>query len=374
MTKPKDSISDRLNILFIITGLRFGGAERLLLLTCKYLRAQYECTIKVVYFDPYAPMKKLFDEENIHTELVSRNLLTIPRLALNIFKQRYHVIHTHLIHADLYGRAAAILALPLHKHVIFTTVHDVHWFRWQKSIYYLLVRWIDLLLILPKACHVIAISNSVKELLLKSQHYQAAKISVLYNAIEINDTKKLKHYDGSFVKCLYLGRLVKEKNLFCLIDAMNLIRDDNVTLSIVGEGEEEADLRHKVQELKMMDKITFYGATKEPERYYQDHDIFILPSSHEGLGIVILEAFGHQLPVIGSNVHGIQELLSEQRGILFEDNNPNELADHIKTLSQNAELRSMYGQRGYDYVKQNHDIRQYVRQLNTLYYKALTSY
>jgi glycosyltransferase involved in cell wall biosynthesis len=318
-------------------------------------------------------MKKLFIEQSINTELVKLNIFTIPKLIKIILKERCQVVHTHLIHADILGRIAAIIALILNKHVIFTTVHDVHWFRWEKGFFYRIVRFGDFIQTLPKACHIIAISESVKDLLVQKQHYRPKKIEVLYNAIEITEGQKRIIADISSIKCLYLGRLVKEKNLSCLLRALSLLKNEPVSLTIVGEGEEESKLKSQIQELGIQGKVDFVSATLEPEKFYQSHDVFILPSSHEGLGIVILEAFHHRLPVIGSNVHGIRELLAEERGLLFEDNDEMVLAAHISTLLYKPELRSEYGQRGYEYVKINHDIREYVHRLHSLYHIALTA-
>ncbi|HNW59345.1 MAG TPA: glycosyltransferase [bacterium] len=373
MINKINKTSNELSILYVITGLRLGGAEKLLLLTSKHLQATYSCRIKIVYFDPYAPMKKLFDDADITTVQMNRNLLTIPRLIKIILKEQFQVIHTHLIHADIFGRTAAILALPFHKHVIFTTVHDVHWFRWAKGVRFSVIRWIDLLQTIPSATHIIAISEAVKELLIHKQLFKPEKIEVLYNAIEISDVKGKKMTAGPSMRCLYLGRLVREKNIPCLLRAISRLRDISISLTIVGEGEEEARLRDLAEQLAISEKVNFVGATLEPEKYYQEHDIFILPSTYEGLGIVVLEAFRNRLPVIAANVHGISELLADNRGILFENDNAEELAECIRTLLDNPALRQEYGQRGYDYVKQHHDIREYVRLLNYFYSKALTA-
>ncbi len=359
-----------MKILYIITGLRFGGAEKLLYLTCKQLREKYGAEIRVIYFDPYAPMRSLFAGLPVQTILLRRNPALLPRLLLHIRRERYNVVHTHLIHADIYGRLAALLAGPSASPAVFSTVHDLDWFRWQKGLYFYLVRKIDYWLSLPQRSHVIAISQSVRNLLIEKQNYSAQKIVLLYNAIEVATDVAPKPSQPQVIRCLYLGRLVKKKNIPCLIHALALLRAPNLLLTIVGEGEEEAALKQLVKDLNLTSLIHVHPTTLEVAPYYQQSDIFILPSSYEGLGIVILEAFSHRLPVIGSNVHGITELLADDRGLLFDNGDPVDLAERIKTLLQNPEKRTYYGNRGYEYVQRHHDIQHYVAKLVDLYAEA----
>jgi len=355
-----------MKILFIITGLRYGGAEKLLYLTCKYLTSAYGADIRVIYFDPYAPMQPFFIELGIKTELVPRNLALLPRLFKRLREGHYDIVHTHLIHADIYGRLAALLMGKRQNYTIFTTVHDVDWFRWQRGWYFALVRTIDTWLSQSKRCRVIAISKAVKEMLIERQNYEGEKITILYNAIEI-DANPSPHLPTQTIKCLYLGRLVKKKNIPCLLQAIARLKSHDLMLTIVGEGEEEKFLQELVVQLDLQDKVRFFPATWEVESYYRESDLFILPSTYEGLGIVILEAFSHALTVIGSDVHGISELLADDRGILFPNNDVQALADGIEELIRNPQRRIYYGRRGYAYVKSNHDIRDYARMLYQLY-------
>jgi len=122
-----------------------------------------------------------------------------------------------------------------------------------------------------------------------------------------------------------------------------------------------------VNELNLDHCVHFFPATLDVERFYKEADIFILPSSYEGFGMVVLEAFSHFLPVIGSDVHGISELLADNRGLLFQKNNAHALAQKIDLLIRNPHQRAYLGQRGYDYVKTHHDIHDYVHQLQLLY-------
>ena len=71
--------------------------------------------------------------------------------------------------------------------------------------------------------------------------------------------------------------------------------------------------------------------------------------------------------MIGSDVHGISELLAEERGLLFPANDTKKLSEMIARLAQSPQLRAQYGRRGYEYVQAKHDIREYVKSLYRLY-------
>ena len=114
-------------------------------------------------------------------------------------------------------------------------------------------------------------------------------------------------------KFLYVGRLVKEKNLEYLIHKFNSYPE--LSLSIVGFGQLEDDLK-KISN----SNIHFLGAINNIDlpKYYQKSDVFILPSISETWGLVIEEALNNGTPVMVSNHVGCaQELVNEYTGVVF---------------------------------------------------------
>lgn len=364
-----------MKILYIITGLRHGGAEKLLYLTCKYLREKYAVEILVCYFDPYAPMQPLFDGIGVETRCIKRNLFTVFRLAKLIRERDIDVVHTHLIHADIYGRIAALLPFRKKDLKIVSTAHGTEWFRWRKSIYCAMVRRLDRWLSLPENSRIIAISASVRDMLIMNEGIAADKITLLYNAVEVPDAlpPSREREIHAPLRILYVGRLAPEKNIPCLLRAMTRLRDIPITLTIVGEGKMADALADEIIERDLMHRVQLAGASLTPEAFYASHDLFVLPSMHEGLGIVILEAFCHGLPVIGSRVDGIVELLDEDRGLLFDSDDDAQLASHIWMLSRDAEMCQILRQRGFEYVSTTHDIRQYIKVLMQIYEDTVSS-
>ena len=305
---------------------------------------------------------------------MQRNLWLLPRLILFIIRGRYDIIHTHLIHADILGRLAAFMTVFGHQTAVFSTAHGIEWFRKRKSICCALIRLIDRCLAVPARSKVIAISQSVYYHLVNAQKIPAAKVFLLYNAIDIPDLSIVPgtRARGEQFKLLFVGRLAPEKNLPCLFRALSLLGEKSISLTIVGEGRLADQLKELSMSYGISHRVTFAGATLDPHEYYSTHDALILPSSSEGLGGVILEAFSHHMPVIGSDVEGIRELLQSGRGLLFPNDDHHKLAEQIVLLLSNRLLCDHLGKEGYEYLVANHDIHDYIRQLYELYCDSIS--
>jgi glycosyltransferase involved in cell wall biosynthesis len=353
-----------MKILYIITGLRFGGAEKLLYLTCKWMIKRHGASIHVIYFDPFAPILVPLEQLGVKCQQVERSLLGFLHLCKEIKRRPYDIVHTHLIHADILGRMAVLFSGNIRAKV-FTTVHGTEWFRRENSFFPVIVRFVDKLLSLPSRHNVVAISQSVRKLLLERERINSQKITLLYNAIEMPENTAACSVGHCSV--VYVGRLSEEKNVPCLIRAFHELNSSDISLSIVGTGPLENDLKKLTNNLNLSNQIKFRGTQFDLSDIYESHDILVLPSNYEGLGIVILEAFSYKLSVIGSNVEGIRELLDNNRGILFEKGNSSELAEKIKMLCKQKQRRNEFAQKGYEYVDKYHNIKNYVDRLSSLY-------
>lgn len=128
---------------------------------------------------------------------------------------------------------------------------------------------------------------------------------------------------------LYVGRLTPVKNLRLLISAFNKLPD--LQLNIIGFGSQEAELKAMAQK-----NIQFLGAigNQDLNKYYQDADVFILPSYNEPWGLVVEEALNNGTPVIVSNKVGSKDdLVSNETGIVFIHNDLDSLTSAILKIT-----------------------------------------
>ena len=138
---------------------------------------------------------------------------------------------------------------------------------------------------------------------------------------------------------LFCGRLSERKGIMTLLNA---VKDLEMPLHIVGEG----DLRKKIEkfaaENKMQKRVFLSGFLegKELLKEFQQCKFLVTPSNYEIFGIVNIEAMGCAKPVIASNVSGIPEIVRHEfNGLLCEKNNAAQFRNEIKTLYENDNLR-----------------------------------
>lgn len=160
-----------------------------------------------------------------------------------------------------------------------------------------------------------ACSKKAAENLFSKKIIREKKYKVINNAI---DAEKFK-YDASTriqirkelgirdadIVIGHVGRLVEVKNHEFLINAFKYLKekDSNFKLILIGEGELRDKLEEQVSKEKLNDSVLFLGQRKDVYRYYQAMDLFIFPSTVEGLGITVIEAQAAGLPCyISSNV------------------------------------------------------------------------
>lgn len=271
------------------------------------------------------------------------------------------------------GRSAGLLLRAIRPVALVSTAHGTEWFRRQGGPLAAAVRLLDRVMARPGGSRVIAVSRSVRRILVQRERLRAGDMDLLYNGVEIPSAPAGRQKKGANgLRCLYLGRLSPEKNVHCLIRAVALLRESGITCSIVGEGECRDELQRLSFKLGIGDRVVFSPACLEPEPLLHEHDVLVLPSRHEGLGLVVLEAFAAGLPVIGSRIEGIVELLGKDRGLLFRDDDDNDLAEKLRLVGADSEANAERVRCAHAYVRDHHSISAYTEALYNLYREALT--
>lgn len=130
---------------------------------------------------------------------------------------------------------------------------------------------------------------------------------VLYNPAANNNLegkvkKKPSEIEGGKLNILCVGSLKKQKNYEMLIDAVNLLPQDfKVRVNILGEGSLRKELNDKINFNGLSDKIHLLGFRENTADYFHHSDLFVLTSSYEGFGNVIVESLNAGTPVISTD-------------------------------------------------------------------------
>ncbi|WP_298976336.1 glycosyltransferase [uncultured Roseobacter sp.] len=171
------------------------------------------------------------------------------------------------------------------------------------------------------------------------------------------------------IRLLFVGRLAPVKGLRVLLAALAELSDlPNLRLVLVGDGPDRARLEAAAAPLG--DRVTFTGYLSQTEvaQALQACDIFVLPSFAEGVPVVLMEALASEKPVIATQVAGVGELVEEGKsGFLVPPGDADTLADRIRTLVGDPELRAAMGQHGRAKVVTDFDIRTEAARLATLF-------
>lgn len=173
---------------------------------------------------------------------------------------------------------------------------------------------------------------------------------------------------GRPMRLLYFGRLSRQKNLPRLIQAMSLLSDHPVQLTVVGDGEDRRLLQRMVAD-RGLSSVRLVGARRGTElvQTLADSDAFVLPSDKEGMPLVLLEAMAAGLPVVATDVPGTREL-ARGVGVLVRPD-PGSLARGITELAADPAGRRQRVLAGLR-VASGHSWRSVAGQVRSIYHQV----
>lgn len=176
--------------------------------------------------------------------------------------------------------------------------------------------------------------------LISKKIFPESKVKVLYDPVfsikEVLNQRTLSSIDKNFQKnnIIMVGRLTKQKNFEIFIKASEHLYKNNLlklNTYIFGSGENKEKLEQLIKKYQLEKNIFLMGSKKNIHKYYSLSKLFILTSLWEDPGFVLIEAALNNIPIISSNCkNGPKEIIKgEDGGILFENNNINDLRDKI---------------------------------------------
>jgi glycosyltransferase involved in cell wall biosynthesis len=294
-----------------------------------------------------------------------------------IFREQFHIVHTHLIHADVYGTLAAKFAgVP----VIISSRHNDDRFRHNKvliGLNKLLARW---------HAKVIVISDWVGTFLRDVEGIPTEKIVRIHYGLQPEPIsvqadpqyirQQLQIPDGIPVIGT-IGRLTKQKGQVYLLQAIKHVikHFPDLRVVIVGEGELRPELEQQAQILGIDPNVIFTGYRPDATKLLSGFDFFVFPSLWEGFGLVLLEAMALQKAIVASRVSAIPEsVIDEKTGILVPPENVAQLAEVMLRLLSNRELQRTLGEAGYQYLQESFGVKRMIESTERLYTSVMKSF
>jgi glycosyltransferase involved in cell wall biosynthesis len=232
-----------------------------------------------------------------------------------------------------------------------------------------------------RADRLICVSEGNKRRLSQFFGIGEERIQVVHNCIEMEfyqnpDFRKLCQLRKEFglspdkIVITTVARLNVQKGHADLIEAAKNVAaaKPSVVFLLVGEGELRGDLEEAVAKAGLSDRFIFAGYRKEIPEILALTDIFVLPTLFEGMPHALLEAMAAGRCVVASRVDGIDELVAEdESGILVEAGNVNQLANALRSLVDNNELREEMGRKGKRRVRESFGLHRMLEKMESIY-------
>ena len=157
--------------------------------------------------------------------------------------------------------------------------------------------------------------------------------------------KKQNYGFAENINLIHVGRLTAEKNHINMLRAVKSLHDKypNIVLHMYGDGDLFENIHTFVDENDMANYAIMHGSTDDVYSHLHDADIFILPSTTEGIPMTIIEAMGTGLPVVASNVGGIPDMIEDGETGLLCGTDVQSIADCISAFIDSKEMRERCG-------------------------------
>jgi len=367
----------KMKLLFLITGLAYGGAEiQLVNLAISLKKRGWEVRV-VAMLPPQAFTEELKDAGIPLSTLNMRRGVADPRAVFRLVKilreWRPDIVHSHMVHANLLARVARIFyKIP----VLISTAHNINeGDRWREVAY----RLTD-----PLANLTTNVSRAAVKRYIRVGAAPKNKIRFMPNGI---DTAKFKPdkaagqrlrnelgVDNCFV-WLAVGRFDVQKDYPNLLHALGRVTGEfnNALLLIAGDGPLRPDMEKLTRKLGLDKQVRFLGICHNIPELMNAADAYVMSSAWEGMPMVLLEAGACGLPAVVTDVGGNSEVvLNGKTGFIAPPRNPEALAQAMEKMMalSEAERRAM-GKAGRAYIEANYSLEHVVDQWEALYMEHL---
>lgn len=348
-----------MKILHVITSLRTGGAEKLVIDLVPRLKERGHQVDVAVFDGIVTPFMDKLKEQGCKVISMGKSMYC----PIHIFKLRkmmkgYDIIHTHNTYPQLYTSLANLFV----KTKIITTEHNTNNRRRKYLLFRIIDRWMY-----SQYNHVICISDKAYENL-RDYIGHDDNISVVYNGINVDffhqalpiETEK----PNKFVLVM-VSSMRDQKDQDTLIRAFSLLPKDMFELWLVGDGNRRQILEQLVKDLGLQNNVKFWGIRTDVAQILHAADAIVMSSHYEGLSLSSIEGMAVGKPFVASDVDGLHEVV-EGAGILFPHQDAAALANILQELRDDNDYYDRVATACYERAK-SYDIINTVDSYELLY-------
>ncbi len=359
---------DKLRVLHLVTWLNQGGIETWLVRYLKIVNSSQLWHADVLCRGEnegqLADEARTAGAEVFHLPLSSPSTRNAHRLADFLSKHRYDIVHCHLNALNaLVVQAGKLADVP-----VVAMYHNERLYPQRSGLFAriarpVLSRYAEWLIrySVRNASYVAPVSRAVMAELERIQGSPISQSSVLYlgtreiTPLMPGERDRLRATvfqveEGTKV-VLHVGSFTHQKNHLGVIEAFEKLHQNNslTRLVLVGTGPLFQEIQSRASQSAAKEAIRILGPRTDVEKLMQAADLFFLPSFHEGLPIVVMEAFAAGLPVVGSRIPSLVEAMGGETSSLAAPTDSAELARRLENVLTNelvaADLRELGNRR-----------------------------
>ena len=316
-------------ILLLITDLELGGTPTVVRELAKRLHDPPAVEVQVACLAPMGPVGMQIQSMGIAvTPLNARSALDLRalyRLCALCRRSKFDTVFSFLLHANFAASVVRLLLPQLRLIQSIQTCQPTPRWHWRLQT-----------VVSRLAARIVVPSQSVAAAARSWSHVPGRLISVIPNAVDAATIQRRPDNGGK--RIVFLGRLDPIKRVDDLLAAMQSL--PGYTLHIFGDGLERARLEQLASVLKVTGHVMFHGPVEDASLALQNASVLVLPSDAEGFGLVLIEAMAAGVPVIGSQVAGIVDVIEPGvSGLLVPVRSPRALAAAISHACEDQVLR-----------------------------------
>jgi glycosyltransferase involved in cell wall biosynthesis len=322
--------------LLLITDLEIGGTPTVVRELALRLRRPGEVHVEVACLSRWGPVARQLDEAGVPVIALGATRATqLPRVVRRVRRLvrdgQIDTVISFLVHASVVAALASnAWARVRLVQSIQTTQPTPRWHWWVQRF---AQRAADCIVVPSRAVARIAADRCDDE---------PVRIPIIPNAIDSQEFARANVFRTAPLRIGFLGRLDPVKRVDALIRAVARLNDEPIECHIFGDGPQRAALERLARSVGMSKRIFFHGQVEIPQDALGRMDVLVLPSRHEGFGLVLIEAMAAGIPVIAAAGGGALDVVRHRvNGLLVDPDDPEpEIAARILDLMRDGDLRN----------------------------------
>lgn len=339
-----------MKILHVITSLRTGGAEKLMVDLLPRLRDKGHQVDLLIFDGTETPFRRDVEAAGIKVyDLGIGGSVYSPMRLLKLFPflKKYDVVHTHNTAPQLFAAICSVLCSVVLCTTEHTTSNRRRGWRWYAAI----DRWMY-----NRYCKVICISQKAEENLRKYIGKSKADITTINNGVDVakyasaEPSADLETIAPGSSKIIMVAGFRWEKDQDTLIKALKYL-PQKFHLFLVGDGARRSELESLIAAEDVTSRVHLLGIRSDVAQLLHAADYIVMSSHFEGLSLSSVEGMSVGRPFLASDVDGLREVVTGA-GVLFPHQDAKAFADEILRLDENPNIYNKIAESCYSRAKQ----------------------